>query len=63
VRDREGDDQSGLDERLLALDEKLRELHEPPDGHEPGVSEKADERGSEHLAEDVPIDTPKHARW
>ncbi len=55
---------AGLDERLLALDEKLRELHEPADGHEPRVGEEAHERGRENLSKDVTVQQrAARSRW
>ena len=58
MRERKRDDQSGFDEGLLALYEKLRELDETPDGHEPCVRQETHERGRENLPKDVPVQQP-----
>ena len=60
VREREGEDDPRLGERLLALDEELRELDEAAHGHEAGVGEEADDGRGEHLAEDVAIQPTQH---
>ncbi len=60
VREREREDDAGLGEGLFALDEKLRELDETADDHEPRVGEEAHEGRRQHLDEHVPIDPPQH---
>ena len=62
MRERERDDESGFAEGLLALHEKLRELDEPPDGHEPCVSEEPHDVGARTSRKTYRFNLPRTER-